>query len=147
MTTTSPIPPNKHVGNRRAFALADINDAGFRLYVCLVAFELALKDHNPSNFYLGHDVFAMLQPTFGLAPNFSRIEIAATTLQGDLSRLPCTKKDARTGIVRSGFFPDLRYIRRASDFSPPCANLKDLATALSSFDALLLEVKGHLQWP
>jgi hypothetical protein len=139
MTTT-----NRHTSNQRMFGQLDASEQLFQLYCRLVALELALKNFNHNNFGLSHDVCQMAIDTF--ASN-SAVAAAATTLNGDLSSLICSDRSGSPTNIMSKKYPDLRYLRRPIDFSPPSSNDAEIARALKSLESLIDELRrGGLPW-
>jgi len=148
VTATPPPHPNKHLTNRAAFAHARSADPGFSLYAKLVTLELNLKDRNATHFGHRHDVFQMVRNEFQSAPNIAAIDTAVRALEAALSALHCSDLRAAPTSVRTNKYPDLRYLRHDTDFAAPATAASQLATALSSLQALILELKhGGLTWP
>lgn len=84
------------------------------LYCKLVVLELILKDYQygeTARWEQGHDVPTML--TNLIDPGITSL---ATQLRTALSSLTCTLIDGTEGQVAARSFPDLRYLRHASDF-------------------------------
>jgi hypothetical protein len=108
-----------HIYNRRAFGSvvryvfgpADDDDPLrlLALYCALVRLELALKDHDASFRRKGHDVCGMLE-------NLGIATALVVQLRTRLQTLQCVRLDGGSGTVRPDRYPDLRYLRHASDF-------------------------------
>ncbi len=84
------------------------------LYCKLVVLELLLKDYQyggMAQWERGHDVPSML--TNLSDPGITSLAIQLRTA---LSCLTCTLPDGTEGQVAARSFPDLRYLRHASDY-------------------------------
>jgi hypothetical protein len=140
-----PPTPKGHLTNRRAFAEIDSREPFVKLYSKLVALELTLKDHDPANFLKQHDVCDMATTTFS---GSSGVAAAAATLSGDLATLWCSDRYGQPSQVRSSKYPDLRYVRTASDFPHPSSTQAEITVALGALDVLVEELrKEGLPWP
>jgi hypothetical protein len=136
--------PNRHATNRRVFNDVDAAHPLLKLYSHAIALELSLKDHR-QNFESGHDVGLMATTTFSAS---SGVAAAVATFNGDLAALMCTDRKGVAVRVPPTKYPNVRYLRLASDFDPPSTSDDDLLRALKSLDTLIEELrKEGLPWP
>jgi hypothetical protein len=134
-----PAPPELHATNRRSFSTMDATDVAFQCYCTLVALELALKDADASLYPHGHDLVTMVTTRFFSDAN---IGAAATAMAAAMRNLFCTSRSRRTRMpevtqVSPTSYPDLRYVRRQTDFSSNATTETDLEVFKSKVDALL----------
>lgn len=126
-----------HKFNRAAFFGLNASSPLVKLYLRLVALEMALKDTDPSNYSLGHDVIQMVQNR-----NDPALSALATALHAALAGLHCTDRRGRPATVSPAKYPDLRYLRHDSDF-PGTTTDGALATALQALEDLITELARH----
>ena len=129
--------PGEHKVNRAAFFTLDPQSPLLRLYVRLVALELALKDKDATNWHLRHDVVRMAKKVQD--PSVNNL---ADQLDRTLVALTCTDLDGTSIGVPGHNYPYVRYLRHESDFAGETSD-SALAAALAALETLLAELKRH----
>lgn len=137
--------PEKHTVNARAFRSMDAADPAFRSYCQFVAIELLLKDYDPALYSHRHDIFSMISARF---PNNARLNAVAIAVATSLAKLWCSGLAPKTSVllpmlVSSKKYPDLRYVRRASDFSSNASSDADVELLLAAMHDLIEELKNE----
>lgn len=127
----------EHKTNRAAFFTLDAQSALLRLYVRLVALELALKDKDATNRGLKHDVVRMAKKF-----NDAGLNNLADQLDRTLVALTCTSLNGTSVAVPGGNYPFIRYLRHESDFIGETSDVA-LSAALASLEKLLVALRKH----
>jgi hypothetical protein len=119
----------------------DATDAAFSCYCKLVSLELAFKDTDSGFYASGHDVIRMVLARYAQKPT---ICAAAIALEGAMSRIYCSGRNKAMQpmamLVTPAKYPDLRYVRRQSDFARDVATEADLKTLQSKLNSLISEL-------
>ena len=100
-----------HAYNRVAFqSLAAGSNVLLCLYCSLVALELGIKDHFAgAGWRNGHRIVDWISELGETA--------LSVQLANELGALMCTARDGNAAPVVGNSYPDLRYLRHASDFA------------------------------
>ncbi len=131
-----------HSYNIKAFLNPDKPESKLaKLYMALVAVELALKDKifkDTAEWKKGHSVVTWINETVDSSK--------AQQLNNLLSAIYCTAKDGTQSIVTSDNYPVIRYMRHETDFTgtTPESLLDDSLTAVNEI-VLLMRQKGIMK--
>lgn len=127
-----------HDFNQRVFASLDTTSPLLHSYLKLVGIELALKNHDQSNWSQGHHIEVMIS-----ALGKPALVALAQTLRTVLASLWCEKKGGGAVNVTASNFPTIRYLRHDSDFagSSDVSSDADLIRLRDAVDDLATELK------
>lgn len=125
-----------HTYNQRVFDVPDLSSPLVLLYLRLIAIEIALKNHDATNWTLQHDVVLMTSSFQDAALN-----ALAARAKTCLGVLWCEKRGGGYVRVSAANYPVVRYLRHSSDHAASASSDVELEDAKLAVNDLADELR------